>query len=156
MTLKEGEQAPDFTLPADDGGEVALSDCRGKKLVIYFYPRDNTPGCTKEAVGFTDLADAFAEADTAILGISKDSLKKHQNFKKKHELAVRLASDAESDVCERYGVWQEKKLYGRSFMGIQRATFLIDRQGRIAKVWPKVKVDGHAQEVLAAARALDA
>jgi len=152
--LSEGDPAPDFTLPADDGGEVSLGDYHGQKLVLYFYPKDNTPGCTKEAIGFTDLANVFAEADAAIVGVSKDSVKKHQNFKTKHELGVRLASDAEGDVCERYGVWQQKKLYGRSFMGIQRATFLIDREGRIAKIWAKVKVDGHPQEVVEAARAL--
>lgn len=155
MTLQVGDAAPDFTLPADDGGAVSPADFRGRKLVIYFYPKDNTPGCTKEAIGFTELAKDFAEADTEVLGVSKDSVKKHQNFRNKHDLAIRLASDAESDVCERYGIWQEKRLYGRSFMGIVRTTFLIDRDGRIARIWPKVKVSGHAEEVLAAARELD-
>lgn len=154
MTLEIGDSVPDFTLPADDGGTVSPADFRGKKLVIYFYPKDNTPGCTKEAIGFTDLVQDFAEADTEILGISKDSIKKHRNFRSKHDLKIRLASDAESDACERFGVWQEKRMYGKSFMGIVRATFLIDREGRIARVWPKVKVNGHAEEVLAAARDL--
>jgi len=155
MKLEIGDSVPDFTLPADDGSNVTPADFRGRKLVIYFYPKDNTPGCTKEAIGFTELMQAFAEADTEILGISKDSIQKHRNFRSKHDLAIRLASDAESDVCERFGVWQEKRLYGRSFMGIVRATFLVDRDGRLARLWPKVKVKGHAEEVLAAARELD-
>jgi len=155
MTLREGDNVPEFRLPADEGAEISPADFRGHKLVIYFYPKDNTPGCTKEAIGFTELADAFAAADTAIVGISKDSVKKHHNFREKHGLKVRLASDAEGDVCERFGVWKEKSMYGRTFLGIQRATFLIDRNGRIARAWPKVKVAGHAEEVLEAARALE-
>jgi len=155
MTLEVGDSVPDFTLPTDDGSDVSLKDFRGSKLVIYFYPKDNTPGCTNEAIGFSKLAEAFKKAETEIIGISKDSVKKHRNFRNKHDLTIRLASDAEGDVCERFGVWQEKSMYGRRFMGITRATFLVDREGRIARIWPKVKVNGHAEEVLEAARELE-
>lgn len=155
MTLPTlGSAAPAFSLPANGGKTVSLSDFRGKKLVLYFYPKDSTPGCTKQAVGFTALKDQFEAADTVILGVSKDSLKRHENFIEKQNLAISLLSDENSDICERYGVWQEKKLYGRTFMGIVRTTFLIDREGRIAQVWPKVKVAGHVEEVLRAAQDL--
>lgn len=153
-TLNESDAAPDFSLPTDDGDTVSLSSFRGGKLVLYFYPKDNTPGCTTEGKDFSERIDDFAAADTDVLGVSKDSLRKHENFRAKQGLKIRLGSDSESDVCERYGVWGEKKMYGKSFMGIQRATFLIDREGRIARIWPKVKVKSHADEVLEAARAL--
>ena len=149
-----GDTAPDFTLPRDGGGEVTLSALRPKKVVVYFYPRDDTSGCTKEAVGFTEAAEAFAAADTVVVGISKDSVASHDKFVKKHGLGVILGSDEASDVCERYGVWVEKNMYGKKYMGIERATFLIDGAGRIARAWPKVKVPGHVDEVLEAARAL--
>ena len=149
-----GDTAPDFTLPRDGGGEVTLSDLRPAPVVLYFYPKDDTPGCTTEALDFTARADDFAAAGATVLGVSKDTVAKHEKFAAKHGLGVALLSDAEGDVCERYGVWVEKKMYGRSFMGIERATFLIDGAGRIARVWLKVKVKGHADEVLDAVRAL--
>ncbi|NIY72698.1 thioredoxin-dependent thiol peroxidase [Marivivens donghaensis] len=150
----EGEQAPDFTLPRDGGGSVSLSDYQGKPVVLYFYPKDDTPGCTKEAIAFTDMVDDFAAAGAVILGVSKDPVKKHDKFIAKHELKIALLSDEESDMCERYGVWVEKSMYGKTYMGIERATFLIDADGKVAKVWPKVKVAGHAEEVLEAVKAL--
>ncbi len=149
-----GETAPDFTLPRDGGGELTLSQLQPGKVVLYFYPRDDTPGCTLEAQGFTARADAFADAGATVVGVSKDSVAKHDKFIAKHDLGIALVSDAEADVCERYGVWVEKKMYGKTSMGIERATFLIDGAGRIARVWRKVKVDGHVDEVLEATRAL--
>ena len=149
-----GTEAPDFTLPDETGAEVALSALKGSPVVLYFYPRDDTAGCTTEALDFTALLPEFQAAGARVFGISKDTVAKHCRFREKRELAVSLLSDAESDVCERYGVWVEKNLYGKKSMGIQRATFLIDAGGRIARVWPKVKVAGHAAEVLDAVRAL--
>ncbi|WP_101068128.1 peroxiredoxin [Roseovarius salinarum] len=149
-----GETAPDFTLPRDGGGDVTLSALRPAPVVLYFYPRDDTSGCTKEALAFTELADDFAAAGVQVYGISKDSVAKHDKFRDKHGLGVPLLSDADGDVCERYGVWVEKKMYGKTFHGIERSTFLIDGAGRIARTWRKVKVPGHADEVLNAARAL--
>lgn len=154
MTLEQGNRAPDFTLPGDGGGEISLSDYRGKKVVLYFYPKDDTPGCTAEARDFTTLAPQFEQAGAVVIGVSKDSPARHDKFRDKHHLKVRLASDQEGEVLDAYGVWKEKSLYGRTFMGIQRATFLIDREGKIARVWPKVKVKGHAAEVLDAAKSL--
>lgn len=150
----EGDSAPDFTLPRDGGEEVTLSSLRPRPVVLYFYPRDDTPGCTKQAIGFTCAQDAFEEAGGVILGVSKDTVAKHEKFSTKHALGVALLSDAESDVCERYGVYVEKKMYGKTHMGIARTTFLIDGEGKIARVWHKVKVDGHVEEVLAALKAL--
>ncbi|WP_114964469.1 peroxiredoxin [Alkalilacustris brevis] len=149
-----GQPAPDFTLPRDGGKEVTLSALRPRKVVLYFYPRDDTSGCTREAQDFTALAPAFEAAGCVVIGISKDSVAKHDKFVAKHGLGVILASDAESDVCERYGVWVEKKMYGKTHMGIERSTFLIDETGQIARVWRKVKVPGHADEVLETARNL--
>ena len=149
-----GDAAPDFTLPRDGGGEVSLSAQRPKKVVVYFYPRDDTSGCTKEAQGFTEAAEDFAAADTVVIGISKDGVASHDKFVRKHGLSVILGSDENSDVCERYGVWVEKAMYGKKYMGIERATFLIDGEGRIARAWHKVKVPGHVEEVLEAARGL--
>ncbi|WP_284162896.1 peroxiredoxin [Frigidibacter sp. SD6-1] len=149
-----GSPAPSFSLPRDGGGTVALADFAGRKVVLYFYPKDDTPGCTTEAIDFTRLAPEFAAADTVVIGVSKDSVKAHDKFCRKHGLGIILASDEAGDTCERYGVWGEKSMYGRTYMGIERATFLIGRDGRIAAIWPKVKVAGHADEVLAAARAL--
>ena len=149
-----GAPAPSFSLPRDGGGTVSLSDFAGRKVVLYFYPKDDTPGCTVEAIDFTRLAADFAAADTVVIGLSKDSVKAHDKFCRKHGLGIILASDEAGDTCERYGVWVEKNMYGRTYMGIERATFLIGRDGRIAAHWPKVKVDGHADEVLAAARGL--
>jgi peroxiredoxin Q/BCP len=149
-----GDLAPDFTLPRDGGGEITLSEMRPRAVVLYFYPKDDTPGCTKEAIAFTGLADAFDAAGAVVVGISKDSVAKHDKFITKHELGVVLASDEASEVCERYGVWKEKSMYGKTYMGIERSTFLIDGSGKIAQAWPKVKVPGHADAVLQAVRAL--
>lgn len=149
-----GQPAPDFTLPRDGGGNVSLSSLRPQKVVVYFYPRDDTSGCTLEARDFTALAPDFEAAGCVVIGISKDSVAKHDKFIAKHELGVILASDHNSDTCEKFGVWAEKKMYGKTHMGIERSTFLIDGNGQIARVWRKVKVPGHAEEVLEAARAL--
>lgn len=149
-----GSPAPDFTLPRDGGQSVTLSSFRPGKVVLYFYPKDDTPGCTLEAQDFTARAADFAAAGTTVIGISKDSVKAHDKFCKKHGLSVILASDEEGQTCEDYGVWAEKSMYGKTYMGITRATFLIDAEGKIAQVWPKVSVKGHADEVLAAAKAL--
>jgi peroxiredoxin Q/BCP len=152
--ISAGDMAPDFTLPRDGGGDVSLSGLKGQKVVLYFYPKDDTPGCTTEAIDFTRLKDDFAAAGAVVIGLSKDSVKAHDKFCRKHGLGVILASDEGSDVCERYGVWAEKSMYGKTYMGIQRATFLVDAGGKVARVWPKVSVPGHADEVLAAAKAL--
>ncbi len=150
--IEPGQSAPAITLPRDGGGEVSLSDFLGQRVVVYFYPRDDTPGCTTEASEFSADLPAFAAADTVVIGISKDSVKSHDKFRDKHDLGVILLSDEAGDVAERYGVWGEKSMYGKTFMGIERATFLINREGRIARIWRKVKVQGHVAEVLAAAR----
>jgi len=154
MSVNEGEKAPDFSMPTDGGGSVSLKDLKGKAIVLYFYPKDSTPGCTKEACGFRDLMPDFSKVDAEIIGVSKDSVKRHDNFKAKYELPFLLASDEAGDVCERYGVWVEKSMYGKKFMGIERATFLIDANGKVRNVWRKVKVPGHVEEVLEAAKAL--
>ena len=146
--------APAVSLPRDGGEIVNLSDFAGKKVVLYFYPKDDTPGCTKEAIGFTDMAADFNAADTVILGVSKDSVKKHDKFVAKHDLKIALLSDENGDVCERYGTWVEKSMYGKTYMGIERATYLIGPDGKIAQVWRKVRVPGHVEAVLEAARAL--
>ena len=149
-----GQPAPDFTLPRDGGTTVTLSGFRPGKVVLYFYPKDDTPGCTTEALDFTARAAEFAAAGTTVIGISKDSVKSHDKFCKKHGLGIVLVSDEAGHTCEDYGVWKEKSMYGKTFMGIERTTVLIDAEGRIARVWPKVSVKGHADEVLAAAKAL--
>lgn len=148
----EGQTAPDFTLPRDGGGDVSLSSLRPKKVVLYFYPKDDTSGCTTEAKDFTEMKGAFEKAGAVIVGVSKDTAQKHDKFIAKHDLEVILASDAESDVCERYGVWTEKSMYGKTYMGIERSTFLIGGDGTVIREWRKVKVPGHAGEVLAAAK----
>jgi len=150
--LAIGAMAPPFTLPGDGGAPVSLSDFRGRKLVLYFYPKANTPGCTKEAIAFSALRTAFAKAGTEILGVSADPVAAQEKFKSKHKLKIALASDETRKMLEAYGAWGEKSMYGRKFMGILRKTFLIDEKGRIARVWPKVSVPGHAEEVLEAAR----
>jgi len=152
VNLKIGDPAPDFTLPATGDEDLRLSDLRGRIVVLYFYPKDNTPGCTTEAKDFSALADDFAAAGAIVIGVSRDSIAAHERFIARHDLKVRLAADTEGTVCEAYGVWQEKTLYGRRFMGIVRSTFLIDRDGRIARIWPRVRVKGHAGDVLAAVR----
>jgi thioredoxin-dependent peroxiredoxin len=152
--LEAGAKAPAFTLPRDGGGGVSLADFTGRKLVLYFYPRADTPGCTKEAIEFSRLKSAFGRAGTEILGVSADPVPAQDKFKAKHKLAIALASDEKHKMLEAYGVWQQKSLYGRKFMGIARMTFLIGPDQRIAQIWPKVSVAGHADEVLAAAKAL--
>src|SRR5689334_16201680 len=149
-----GSKAPAFTLPRDGGETVSLADFKGQNLVLYFYPRADTPGCTVESKAFSGLSKAFAKAGTAVLGVSADPVTAQDAFKAKHDLTIPLASDETHKMLEAYGVWGEKSMYGKKFMGITRATFLIDQAGRIAHVWPKVKVEGHAEEVLAAAQAL--
>jgi peroxiredoxin Q/BCP len=153
--LQEGTMAPDFTLPADGGGEVSLSDYRGKKVVLYFYPKDNTSGCTTEACGFRDDYSQLLAAGAAVLGVSPDSVKSHVGFKTKYSLPFALLSDPDHEVAEAYGAWGEKKMYGKTYEGILRSTFLIDEEGRIVKVFPKVKPAGHSQEVLEALQAAD-
>ena len=150
--LQTGDTAPAINLPRDGGGTVSLADVTGP-LVLYFYPRDDTPGCTTEAIGFTAELEAFAQSGATIWGVSKDTVAKHEKFIAKHDLKIALLSDADGDVCERYNVWGEKKMYGKVFMGIERATFLI-ADGKVARVWRKVKVPGHVDEVLTAVRAL--
>jgi peroxiredoxin Q/BCP len=152
--LAAGAAAPAFQLPRDGSGTVSLADFTGKKLVIYFYPRADTPGCTREAQAFSKLEPAFAAAGTAVIGVSADPVAAQDAFRKKYDLSIPLASDETHEMLDAYGVWGKKSMYGRSFMGIARTTFLIGKDGRIARVWPKVKVDGHAEEVLAAAKAL--
>jgi len=154
MTLKVGDTAPDFTLPTDGGGSVTLSRFRGKKVVLYFYPKDDTTGCTKQACGFRDSDSDFANFGAVIIGVSKDSVDSHDKFKKKYSLPFILASDEKSDVCERYGVWVQKSMYGRKYMGIERTTFLIDEKGVIRHIWPKVSITGHIEDVLTATRAI--
>jgi peroxiredoxin Q/BCP len=149
-----GKLAPDFTLPTDGGDKVELSQFKGRKVVLYFYPKDDTSGCTLEAVTFTALAPEFAAADAAVVGVSPDSVKSHDRFKAKHELGVILAADEERKAIEAYGVWGEKSMYGRKYMGVLRTTFLIGPDGRIVQVWENVKVKGHAEAVLAAVKAL--
>ena len=143
-----GEEAPDFTLETDEGKQVSLKDYRGKKIVLYFYPKDGTPGCTTEALEFRDVAEQFAKEGAVILGISKDSVASHRKFKEKHQLPFTLLSDPEFKVLSEYGVWKEKVLYGRKFMGTERTTFLIDEKGIIRKIYTKVKPEGHAQTCL--------
>jgi peroxiredoxin Q/BCP len=152
--LDVGDKAPAFSMTRDGGGTVSLADLKGKKVVLYFYPKDDTPGCTTEAIDFTALKADFARAGAEVIGVSRDSVARHEKFAAKHKLGVALGADEDGTVTEAYGVWQEKSLYGRKYMGIMRATFLIDGEGVIRHIWPKVSVKGHAAEVLAAAQAL--
>lgn len=154
MSVTEGTAAPDFNLPTDGGDTLALADLKGKKVVLYFYPKDDTPGCTTEAHGFRDHIADFDAAGAVVVGVSKDPVKKHDKFKAKHDLPFRLISDEESDLCERYGVWVEKNMYGKKYMGIERATFVIDDAGSVSKIWRKVKVKGHVEEVLETVRGM--
>lgn len=146
--LKTGSKAPDFTLPADGGSSVRLSDFKGQPVVLYFYPKDDTSGCTKEACDFRDNLAAFKRLKMQVIGVSKDSVKKHDKFKEKYELNFPLASDEDGKVCDKYGVWVEKSMYGKKYMGIERATFLIDEHGKIAHIWRKVSVTDHVEDVL--------
>jgi peroxiredoxin Q/BCP len=152
--LTAGDEAPQFSLPADGGGTVRLTELRGKIVVLFFYPQDDTETCTAEAIDFSRLNAAFKKAGAVVMGVSPDSLKKHEKFRKKHELTTSLLSDESRQAIEAYGVWAEKTMFGRKYMGVVRTTFLIDRDGRIARIWRKVRVSGHADEVLEAAKAL--
>jgi len=154
MSLKVGDKAPDFTLPADGGGTVSLKALKGKPVVLYFYPKDDTSGCTAEACAFRDALPDFSKIKAKIVGVSRDSIASHDKFKAKFDLPFPLASDADGEICEAYGVWVEKSMYGRKYMGIERATFLIDAKGIVRQLWRKVKVPGHAEEVLRAVEAL--
>lgn len=151
--IAEGTAAPDFTLPRDGGGTVSLSDYRGKTVVLYFYPKDDTSGCTVEAIDFTAKVEDFAKAGAVVIGMSPDPVKAHDKFIKKHGLGIVLASDEDKSTLEAYGVWAEKSMYGRKYMGVERTTVLIGPDGTVRKVWEKVKVPGHVDEVLAAAQA---
>ncbi len=150
--IDAGDTAPDFTLPRNGGGEVTLSDLRPQTVVLYFYPKDDTPGCTKEAQGFTEHLAAFEAAGAVVLGVSKDPVAKHDKFVAKYDLGIGLLSDAEGDVCERYGTWVEKKMYGKTYMGIERSTFVINGDGVVTHAWRKVKVPGHVEAVLDAVK----
>jgi len=154
MSIEIGQPAPDFSVPGDGGGTVSLSALKGKPVVLYFYPKDDTPGCTTEACGFRDAMPDFSKVKAQIIGVSKDSVKRHDNFKAKHDLNFALASDEDGTVCEAYGVWVKKKNYGREYMGIERSTFLIDNDGIVREIWRKVRVKGHVEAVLEAAKAL--
>lgn len=151
-SLNAGDKAPAFDLAAGGGGRVKLAVLKGKPVVLYFYPKDDTSGCTKEAIDFTAKQKDFAKLGATVIGVSKDSVASHEKFASKHKLGVALGADEDGKVCEAYGVWVEKSMYGRKYMGIERATFLIDGAGKIARIWRKVKVPGHAEEVLAAAK----
>jgi thioredoxin-dependent peroxiredoxin len=152
--LQSGDTAPDFSLPGDGGTTISLQDLRGKKIVLYFYPKDDTSGCTLEAKNFNDLKGVFVKANAEIIGMSIDSVASHDKFKKKYDLGFALASDESKETVAAYGVWVEKSMYGKKYMGIERTTFLIDANGKISRIWNKVKVPGHAEEVLAAAQSL--
>tara|TARA_Y100000588_G_scaffold319294_1_gene349274 strand:- start:763 stop:1233 length:471 start_codon:yes stop_codon:yes gene_type:complete len=143
-----GAKAPEFSLPSSNGKDVSLASCRGRAVILYFYPKDDTPGCTKEAIAFSELSRKFDEKNALVLGISKDSVASHMKFIAKHSLKVDLLSDSDGVACEAYGVWVEKNMYGRKYMGIERSTFLIDQKGRLKEIWRKVKVPGHAEKVL--------
>jgi len=154
MTVTVGKPAPDFTLPTDGGGKVSLKGLRGKNVVLYFYPKDDTSGCTAEACGFRDQLPKFGKINATVIGISRDSVASHDKFKAKYDLPFTLAADDKGAVTERYGVWVQKSMYGRKYMGIERATFLIDEKGVVRQEWRKVKVPGHVDEVLKAVKAL--
>ena len=154
MSVEAGKKAPDFTAPTDSGKKLKLSDLRGKPVVLYFYPKDDTPGCTAEACGFRDALPDFSKIKAQVIGVSKDSVARHDKFKTKYDLPFPLVSDEDGKICEKYGTWVEKSLYGRKYMGIERATFLIDKTGTVAKVWHKVKVPAHVADVLEASKAL--
>lgn len=152
--LKIGEKSPGFRLPRDGGETVGLDDYKGKTLVIFFYPKDDTSGCTKEAIGFTENLDAFHALGASVIGVSKDTVAKHDKFVVKHNLKVPLLSDAEGQMCEDFGVWKEKSMYGKTYMGIERSTFMIDKNSIIQNIWTKVRVNGHVEDVLKAVQSL--
>ena len=153
--VDEGDKAPDFELENDEGGTIRLSDLQGSPVVVYFYPKDDTSGCTKEAIAFTELAPEFAKLGARVIGVSPDTVKSHQKFKTKHNLNVELAADTEKSAAEAYGVWVSKSMYGRQYMGVERSTFLVGKDGTLVKVWRKVKVPGHAEDVLQSVQSLN-
>lgn len=155
MTLEIGDKVPDFNVPTDSNDHISLSDYRGKTLVLYFYPKDDTSGCTKQACAFRDDLSRFNEMNCCVVGVSKDSVKKHDKFKNKYDLNFPLLSDEGNDICERYGVWKEKSMYGKTYMGIERTTFLIDDNGVIQKIWRKVKVNDHIEDILSTLSAIN-
>jgi peroxiredoxin Q/BCP len=152
--LTIGKKAPAFTMPTDGDGKIALKELKGQNVILYFYPKDMTPGCTTESVGFSENAASFKKAGAVIIGVSKDSVARHDKFKAKHDLNLILASDEETEICEKYGVWAQKSMFGKKYMGIVRSTFLIDGDGKIQQIWKKVKVKGHVDEVLEATKNL--
>lgn len=154
MSVEIGKKAPDFSAATDGGGKIKLSDMKGQAVILYFYPKDDTPGCTKEACGFRDALPDLGKAKATVIGVSRDSVSRHDSFKRKHGLNFTLVSDEDGTICEKYGTWIEKSLYGRKYMGIDRATFLIDAKGVVRGIWRKVKVPGHVEEVLSAAKSL--
>ena len=154
MTLAAGDKAPSFKIKTDDGGTVSTASLKGAPYLLYFYPKDDTSGCTKEAIGFSEKLKSFEKLGIAVIGVSKDSLESHAKFRKKHKLKITLGSDPETDMAQAWGVWGEKSLYGRKYMGLERATFLVDDKGVIAGAWHKVKVPGHVEKVLEAAKSL--
>ena len=149
-----GAKAPEFNLPSSNGKDISLKSCRGKAVILYFYPKDDTPGCTKEAIAFSELSKSFDKQNALVVGVSKDDVASHMKFIAKHALKVDLLSDSDGDVCEAYGVWVEKNMYGRKYMGIERSTFLIDQKGHLKEIWRKVKVPDHAEQVLEALSAI--
>lgn len=153
--VDEGDKAPDFELENDEGGTIRLSDLQGSPVVVYFYPKDDTSGCTKEAIAFTELAPEFAKLGARVIGVSPDTIKSHQKFKTKHNLNVELAADTEKSAAQAYGVWVSKSMYGRQYMGVERSTFLVGKDGTLVKVWRKVKVPGHAEDVLQSVQSLN-
>ncbi len=154
MTLDVGDPAPDFTMPTDGGGDLTLSRLKGNNVILYFYPKDGTSGCTKQACGFRDALPDFARASAVVIGVSRDSVASHDKFKATHDLPFALVSDEDGAVCRSYGAWVKKSMYGRTYMGVDRATFLVDKLGKLRGIWRRVKVPGHVEEVLAAAKAL--
>jgi peroxiredoxin Q/BCP len=149
-----GDPAPDFTMPTDGGGRLTLSSLKGNNVILYFYPKDDTSGCTKEACGFRDALPYFAKANAVVIGVSRDSVASHNKFKARHDLPFALVSDEDGMMCQAYGTWVKKSMYGRTYMGVERATFLVDKQGKLRGIWRRVKVPGHVEEVLTAAKAL--
>ena len=152
--IQVGAKAPEFNLPSSNGKDISLKSCRGKAVILYFYPKEDTPGCTKEAIAFSELSKKFDKQNALVLGVSKDDVASHMKFIAKHSLKVDLVSDSDGAVCEAYGVWVEKNMYGRKYMGIERSTFLIDQKGYLKEIWRKVKVPGHAEKVLEALSAV--
>jgi len=155
MMISIGDKAPEFNVSINGGAQFTLADAAGKNLVLYFYPKDDTPGCTKEAIGFSENLDTFKDQNTVVLGISRDTVSKHDKFITKFDLRINLISDEDGSLCEAFGTWVEKQMYGKTYMGIERATFLVNNKGKVAQIWRKVKVPGHVEDVLATVKALN-